>query len=106
MRKMGSPIRGRVRRGGAGLLMFAAFFFAGSTMQPTAGEEEQFYKGRRLVLTVGVDAGGSYDQYARLLARHMPKYIPGHPGIIVQNLPGAAGLKAAQKLASVSPRDG
>ena len=48
-----------------------------------------FYQGKTIRIIVGFTAGGLYDQYARILARHMPKYIPGNPNIIVQNMPGA-----------------
>jgi tripartite-type tricarboxylate transporter receptor subunit TctC len=90
----------------------ATFFLAlcfclpGFVVQAASPEVEQFYKGKTLTIVVGIAPGGSYDQYARLLARHMAKHIPGQPTIIIQNLPGAAGVRAAQKLYTVSPRDG
>jgi tripartite-type tricarboxylate transporter receptor subunit TctC len=66
----------------------------------------QFYKGRQIAVTVGASAGGGYDIYARLLARHMPKYIPGNPGMVVANMPGAGSNIAAAHLFNVAPRDG
>ncbi len=53
---------------------------------------QDFYSGKTINLIVGYSAGGGYDQYARLLARHFGRYIPGHPNIVVQNMPGAATL--------------
>ena len=55
----------------------------------SAGVEE-FYKGRTISLVIGYSVGGGYDLYARLLARHMGQYIPGHPTIVPQNLTGQA----------------
>ena len=51
---------------------------------------QDFYAGKTINLIVGYSAGGGYDQYARLLARHFGRHIPGHPNIVVQNMPGAA----------------
>lgn len=65
-----------------------------------------FYDGKRLTLITSASSGGGYDQYARLLAQYMPKYIPGNTNIIVQNMPGAEGVKAANYLANVAARDG
>ena len=65
-----------------------------------------FYKGKRINLITSASPGGGYDQYARLLARHMPKHIPGEPVIIVQNMVGAEGLKAANHIYAVAAQDG
>jgi tripartite-type tricarboxylate transporter receptor subunit TctC len=65
-----------------------------------------FYRGRSVNLIVGYSAGGGYDTYARVLARHMGKHIPGNPAIVVQNMPGAGSLKAANYLFNVAPKDG
>jgi hypothetical protein len=59
-----------------------------------------------VTLIVGYSAGGGYDQYARLLARHFGRHIPGNPGVIVQNMPGAATLNAVRALSANAPRDG
>jgi tripartite-type tricarboxylate transporter receptor subunit TctC len=72
--------------------------------RPAASEE--FYKGKVIRLIVGSQVGASYDSYARSLARHMPKHIPGNPKIVVQNLPGAGGLLAANTLYNIAQRDG
>jgi tripartite-type tricarboxylate transporter receptor subunit TctC len=57
-------------------------------------------------IIVGYGAGGGFDGAARLLAQHMPKYLRGNPSILVQNMPGAGGLKAANYLAGVAPKEG
>jgi tripartite-type tricarboxylate transporter receptor subunit TctC len=65
-----------------------------------------FYAGKTIELTVGADAGGGYDIYARTLARHMGRYIPGHPSIIVRNMPGAGSGRAAGYISTLAPKDG
>jgi tripartite-type tricarboxylate transporter receptor subunit TctC len=67
---------------------------------------EQFYKTNQLIFLVGHDAGGGYDVYTRALARHMVKFIPGNPTIVVKTMPGAGGLKMINHLYSGAPRDG
>jgi tripartite-type tricarboxylate transporter receptor subunit TctC len=67
---------------------------------------EQFYRGKSINLYVGSSAGGGYDTYARTLARHASKYIPGNPAIVPQNMPGAGGNKAAGYIYTVAPKDG
>jgi tripartite-type tricarboxylate transporter receptor subunit TctC len=69
-------------------------------------QAQDFYKGKTITLLVGSAEGGGYDQYARLLARHMGKYIPGEPGIVVKNQPGAGGMVMANALYASVPRDG
>jgi tripartite-type tricarboxylate transporter receptor subunit TctC len=65
-----------------------------------------FYRGRSVSLIIGYSAGGGYDAYGRVLARHMGKHIPGHPSIIAQNMPGAGSLRSANFLYNVAPKDG
>jgi tripartite-type tricarboxylate transporter receptor subunit TctC len=67
---------------------------------------DNFYKDRQIRLIVGTDAGGSYDFSGRIVARHLAKHIPGAPSIIVQNMPGAASLNAANHVYNVAPQDG
>lgn len=64
-----------------------------------------FFKGKTITVTVAVGTG-AYDLYARLLARHMPKFIPGNPNMIINNMPGAGGVVAANHAANIAPRDG
>jgi tripartite-type tricarboxylate transporter receptor subunit TctC len=65
-----------------------------------------FYKGKTVSLVVGLAPGGGYDIYARLLARHLPKYIPGNPKVIVENRLGAASATAATYVYRIAPKDG
>ena len=65
-----------------------------------------FYEGKAIRVIVGTSPGGGYDTYTRLIARHFSKYIPGNPTIIVDNMPGAGGLVAANHLFKVAKPDG
>jgi tripartite-type tricarboxylate transporter receptor subunit TctC len=65
-----------------------------------------FYHGRTITLIVGYGPSGGYDLVARMMARHLGRYIPGHPTIVVQNMAGAGSLRAANYLYAVAPRDG
>lgn len=65
-----------------------------------------FYQGKTIRVVVGFTPGGFYDRWARLLAQYMPKYIPGNPEMIVQNMPGAGGLIAANHVYNVGKPDG
>jgi tripartite-type tricarboxylate transporter receptor subunit TctC len=68
---------------------------------------EDFYRGRSMRLVVAAAPGGGADLYARVVARHLPKHVPGHPSVVVQNVPGAAGLLVARQIQSpVTPPDG
>ncbi|MDF2116687.1 hypothetical protein PY365_13955 [Roseiarcaceae bacterium H3SJ34-1] len=67
---------------------------------------DDFYKGRRIDIVVGGNAGGVYDVVARSLARYMPKYIDGAPTMVIQNMPGAGSIKAAEWAATAAPQDG
>lgn len=86
--------------------VLAALGLALGAYSANANPVADFYTGKRLTLVTSASSGGGYDQYARLLAQHMPRYIPGNPNIIVQNMPGAEGIKAANYLWAISPRDG
>jgi tripartite-type tricarboxylate transporter receptor subunit TctC len=66
----------------------------------------EFYKGKQINLIVGFGPGGGYDIYARVLARHLGRFIPGHPNIVVQAMPGAGSLRAANYLYNIAPKDG
>jgi tripartite-type tricarboxylate transporter receptor subunit TctC len=76
---------------------------AGAAGAQTVGD---FYRDRTVALTIGLPAGGGYDTYARLLARHLGRFIPGNPTVVPMNLPGAGGVRAASALYNVAPRDG
>ena len=65
-----------------------------------------FYKGKQIRFVVRTTVGGDYDQYTRLIARFIGKYIPGNPTMVVVNMPGGGGILAANYMAQVAPRDG
>jgi tripartite-type tricarboxylate transporter receptor subunit TctC len=68
--------------------------------------QEPFYKGKQIRIIVGLSSGGGYDRAARLIARHMGKHIPGNPDILVQNMPGAGSVTAANYVWGVAKPDG
>src|SRR5262245_16935300 len=65
-----------------------------------------YYAGKTIELLVGAPPGGGYDIYARAVARHFGRHIPGNPTIVVKNMPGAGSAKAAQYIQSIAPKDG
>lgn len=65
-----------------------------------------FYRGKTITIGVGSTVGGGYDLHARTLARYIGKHVPGHPSVVVKNVPGAAGLMLANQLYNTSPKDG
>ncbi len=80
-------------------------FFLFLTLAPAFGQTP-FYQGKTITIVVGTKAGDVYDLYPRLLAEYLPKYIPGNPNIIIQNMPGAASLIAANNVYNVAKPDG
>ena len=66
----------------------------------------EFYTNRQISFVVASSPGGGFDTYTRLIARHLPKHVPGSPAVIVQNMPGAGGVRTANFLYSVAPKDG
>src|SRR5215831_2582667 len=65
-----------------------------------------FYRGHDVTLIIGYSAGGGYDAYARVVARHLGRHIPGNPTVIAQNMPGAGSLRSANFLYNVALEDG
>jgi tripartite-type tricarboxylate transporter receptor subunit TctC len=76
---------------------------------PKPGFDEKavadFYRGKTVRIVVGFSAGGGYDQYSRLVARHLGKYIPGNPVVIVENMAGAGSIIAANHVFNAAPKD-
>jgi len=85
----------------AGILL--ATQLAGSAHAQTP---EEFFKSRPFTIVVGYPPGAAYDMYARLIARRLGHYLPGTPAVVVQNMPGAGSLSAANHLYNVARRDG
>src|SRR3954462_7367241 len=71
-----------------------------------AQSPEAFFARKTITISIGYTAGGSYDLYGRLVARHLGKHIPGNPTVVAQNMPGAGSLKAANYIYEVAPKDG
>ncbi len=87
-------------------LIGAAAVLLALSPTPGPGAETPYYAGKTVTIVVGTKAGDLYDSYARLMAEHMPRHIPGHPRIVVQNMPGAASLLAANYVYNVPRPDG
>src|SRR5262249_49673235 len=87
-------------------LLPCAILAAAAAGDATAQPVEQFFARKTVTVTIGYTAGGSYDLYGRMVARHRGKHIPGQPNVIAQNMRGAGSLKAANSLYEVAPKDG
>ena len=74
--------------------------------EASAQTSTEFYKGKQLKFIVGTAAGQDYDLWARLIGRHITRHIPGHPTLIVENMPGAGHIVATNHLYNVAARDG
>jgi|ERR1700722_2294518 tripartite-type tricarboxylate transporter receptor subunit TctC len=77
-----------------------------STLACPAQTPTDVYRGKSVELDIGFSVGGAYDVYARMLARHMSKYIPGNPTIVPKNVEGAGSMRLANYLYNAAPRDG
>jgi len=95
----------RMRRPVRSAFVMAAFCL-GLASPAAAQDVAAFYRGKTMRIVVGFSAGGGYDIYARVLARHIGRHIPGNPTVVVQNMPGAASLKSVQYLTTGAPADG
>jgi tripartite-type tricarboxylate transporter receptor subunit TctC len=84
----------------------AVFLVLVTLASARAEDVAEFYRGKTVRIIVGVGVGSGYDLNARLLARHLPDYIPGHPAVIVQNQPGAGSLTMTNQLFAAGPFDG
>jgi tripartite-type tricarboxylate transporter receptor subunit TctC len=76
------------------------------TMDAAAQDAAAFYKGKNVMMMVGSATGGGYDAYARQVARHLGRFIPGNPNIVVQNMPGAGSLNMTNHVFNAAPKDG
>jgi len=89
-----------------GVFLLAILISVSLLSSARAATVEDFYKGKTLHFVVGGSAGGGYDTYTRLMARHFGQYLPGKPSVIVENMPGAGMLIAANYTYNSAPRDG
>ena len=86
-------------------IFFSTLFLALFCFVP-ANAQDNFFAGKTIRIVVGSSPGGGYDYWARLLARHMPKYIHGNPEVVVQNMPGGGSLVATNYVYNVAKPDG
>ena len=88
-------------------LMAAALLCGLTCAQPVSAQSvEEFYRGKKIDMIIGYSSGGTYDLYARLVARFLGNYIPGNPTIVPRNMPGAASRTAAAFVYNIAPKDG
>ena len=90
-------------------MLFAGSLASGlflASVSARADAVSDFYTGKSITIIVGADSGGGYDAQGRLMSRHIGRFLPGNPAVIVQNLPGAGSLTAANQIYNVSPKDG
>ena len=85
---------------------YDARFLLGAAAEAVRRQRDPFYQGKSIKIIVGFTSGGFYDRWSRLLARYVPKYLPGNPEMIVQNMPGAGGMIAANHIYGVAKPDG
>src|SRR5215475_5259687 len=95
---------GKVIPGGVAIAVVAAILLSAAPIRAQAVAD--FYRGRTLRMMIGYGPGGGYDIYGRLVAEFLPKYLPGNPTIIAQNMPGAGSFVAAKYMYDVAPKDG
>lgn len=98
------PLTAAARFAAALAAMLAAILAASADAR--AQTPEQFYKGKQIELAIGYPPAGSNDVYARALARHIGKHIPGNPTVVPQNRPGAGSFLALGYVYNVAPKDG
>ena len=84
----------------------AACLTLAAGMSGASAQDADFYRGRQIKVIVSTVAGGDYDGWMRLIARHWTKHIPGEPTFVIQNMPGAGGIIAANSFYHTAPRDG
>src|SRR5262245_53331037 len=118
LRAPASPSGARMARAGGGmereasprhktsavLVVAAVFGCVPSTVR--ADPVADFYRGRQINLILSADVGGGYASYANAFAPYFASHVPGRPQVVVQNMPGAGGIRAMTYFATVAPRDG
>ena len=92
------------------LALLSQSLWAAQAVAPKAGFDEKsvadFYRGKTVRIVVGFSAGGGYDQYSRLIARHLSRHIPGNPNVLVDNMAGVGSMIAANHIYNAAPKDG
>lgn len=95
-----------LRSFGSALALAGAFGLVSGAAPVAADPIADFYKGKRVKMIIGSSPGGGYSTYARLVSRHLSRFVPGHPRFLVQNMDGAASILAANFVVNVAPQDG
>jgi len=90
----------------AAALVVALSVLPALTLRAPAQTADEFYKGKQIRFIVGTAAGQDYDTWARLISRYLPRFLPGNPTFIVENMPGAGHILATNFLFNLAPRDG
>ncbi len=100
--------RDRMRRSlrSAGMALLVGLCAGAAVENAAAQSVEEFYKGRTVAMLVATSPAGRYDLNARLIARYLGNFIPGHPTVIVQNLTGASGVQLGNRLYNSTAKDG
>ncbi|MFN3891174.1 MAG: Bug family tripartite tricarboxylate transporter substrate binding protein [Beijerinckiaceae bacterium] len=98
------PIRAAVKAAAAGAALMTCA--AATNSLAWAQEGDAFYKGKTIDVYAGASPGSGYDGYARIVSRHIGRFIPGAPNVVVKNMPAASGLALANFLYNQAPRDG
>jgi tripartite-type tricarboxylate transporter receptor subunit TctC len=88
------------------LIAIAAVTAAIAASPAAADSVADFYKGKTISMTMGTGPGGSFDLYGRTIAMHMQRHIPGNPTIVMEHMPGAGGVIAANHIYGTAPQDG
>src|SRR4051812_24938076 len=88
------------------LALTAVAMLAAMPAASQADPIEDFYKGKSLRMLIGYGPGGGYDLYGRLVAEFLPRFVPGRPTIVPQNMPGGGSFVAAKFMAEAAPKDG
>jgi tripartite-type tricarboxylate transporter receptor subunit TctC len=110
--KNGSQLTDRFRQRAMGFviasgrLLIPTVAIAFTVVSANAQTAASFYQGKQINFVVSSSAGGGFDSFARLIARHIQKHMEGRPSFLVQNMPGAGGVRAANFLYAAAPRDG
>ncbi|HWG04896.1 MAG TPA: tripartite tricarboxylate transporter substrate-binding protein [Beijerinckiaceae bacterium] len=98
----------RIAPSHGGLGIFACLLIAGLARAAPADAQsaKDFYAGKQVRFVIASGAGGGFDVFGRLLARHLGDHIPGHPSVVIENMPGASGVVATNWLYNQAARDG
>src|SRR5581483_2682876 len=109
--RRGEPRRAGMTRAGTSIsfrLAGAAAVALVLALAAPAGAETvaEFYKGKTVTIVTSTGVGGTYDLVARMVARHMPRYLPGNPTMVVQNMPGGGNVLATNFMYNIAPKDG